>query len=152
MTGLWSEFDEYELYVEPDSLPPLTTSTNATEHRGRVLFAGRDHDEQNGGGGGGRSGRSSGNNGGCKWGWAGYDDVGGSGHRKEGKREEWHDPWPTNDDWMLFRRRWVRAMITACSPAAAERGTPSSGPYDSTQMPRWKLKGASLLWRYTQDV
>ncbi|KAH6854179.1 hypothetical protein B0I37DRAFT_303835, partial [Chaetomium sp. MPI-CAGE-AT-0009] len=30
---------------------------------------------------------------------------------------EWCDPWPTNDDWRRFRRRWVRGMVAACLPA-----------------------------------
>ncbi|KAL2127589.1 hypothetical protein VTI74DRAFT_10452 [Chaetomium olivicolor] len=27
--------------------------------------------------------------------------------------DEWCDPWPTNDDWRRFRRRWARAVVGA---------------------------------------
>ncbi|KAK4128968.1 hypothetical protein N657DRAFT_552664, partial [Parathielavia appendiculata] len=30
--------------------------------------------------------------------------------RYDGEGGEWCDPWPTNDDWKRFRRRWVRGM------------------------------------------
>jgi len=39
------------------------------------------------------------------------DGAGGEDEEEEG---EWCDPWPTNDDWRRFRRRWARAMVAAC--------------------------------------
>jgi len=38
----------------------------------------------------------------------------GTGREEEEEEGEWCDPWPTNDDWRRFRRRWVRAMVAAC--------------------------------------
>ncbi|KAK4157878.1 hypothetical protein C8A00DRAFT_11329, partial [Chaetomidium leptoderma] len=35
-----------------------------------------------------------------------YDEY----ERYDGEGGEWCDPWPTNDDWRRFRRRWVRGM------------------------------------------
>ncbi|KAH6619492.1 hypothetical protein B0J18DRAFT_445714 [Chaetomium sp. MPI-SDFR-AT-0129] len=101
---------------------------------------------------------------------------------------EWCDPWPTNDDWKRFRRRWVRGMVAACAlpPAEGEDQSPLGGDEkmadggglvgrgnDKTTcgvsrgkqskgkgrageqklyLPKWKLMGASLLWRYTKGV
>ncbi|KAL2176044.1 uncharacterized protein P884DRAFT_204083 [Thermothelomyces heterothallicus CBS 202.75] len=144
MRGRWDEFDAYKAYVEPGSPSTSATFADGVERRGRLGFAGRGHDEQSGSGRGGKS-----RNGGCKLRCAG-NGAGSPGRRREGERGEWRDPWPTNNDWKWFRRRWVRAMIAACSPAA-DAGAPSFG-LDGTQMPRWKLRGASLLWRYTRDV
>ena len=63
---------------------------------------------------------------------------------KEGLEEEgmWCDPWPTNDDWRRFRRRFAKALFGAWQ---AEKG---KGATLGTMLP--KLEGASLLWRYTR--
>jgi hypothetical protein len=54
----------------------------------------------------------------------------------------WCDPWPTNDDWRRFRRRFTRGIHLA-----VEKGPPGN--------PRPKvlptIEGASLLWRYTKS-
>ena len=55
---------------------------------------------------------------------------------------EFYDPWPTNDDWRRFRRRFQRAIHTSLDMGLAEGGVkPDAVP---------ALKGASLLWRYTR--
>lgn len=66
---------------------------------------------------------------------------------------EWCDPWPTNDDWRRFRRRFQRAIhLTvekdkqACAAAVANGGAPGVPKF--TVVPA--LEGASLLWRYTK--
>jgi hypothetical protein len=90
---------------------------------------------------------------------------------------EWCDPWPTNDDWRRFRRRFQRAMHLSlemnqvappqtgrkgCGGAkGASAGTGSgaaqnhryAGRPETRQQQRMALpalKGASLLWRYTR--
>ncbi|KAK3310719.1 uncharacterized protein B0T15DRAFT_46834 [Chaetomium strumarium] len=98
---------------------------------------------------------------------------------------EWCDPWPTNDDWRRFRRRWVRSMLAACAghlnqgvEAEGQQqqqqhggravhskrcATPTEGKGNSSGpgkggkaravgLPTWKVKGASLLWRYARGV
>ncbi|KAK0624730.1 hypothetical protein B0T17DRAFT_638518 [Bombardia bombarda] len=64
---------------------------------------------------------------------------GGGGGGEEGS--EWCDPWPTNDDWRRFRKRFQRAINMSLE---MERGR--------NKMPVLALKGASLLWRYTRGV
>ncbi|KAH6650314.1 hypothetical protein F5144DRAFT_40857 [Chaetomium tenue] len=105
----------------------------------------------------------------------------GGGDASDGEDEgEWCDPWPTNDDWRRFRRRWVRGMVAACLPAAGAgeggrdgrageegemvrgaagkacgrggKGPAGKGGEERICLPKWKLKGASLLWRYTRGV
>lgn len=63
---------------------------------------------------------------------------------KEGLEEEgmWCDPWPTNDDWRRFRRRFAKALFGAWQ---AEKGRGGGG---AGGLPG--LEGASLLWRYTR--
>jgi hypothetical protein len=56
------------------------------------------------------------------------------------EESEWCDPWPTNDDWRRFRRRFQRSIHLA-----VEKGPPGPRP---EVMPT--LDGASLLWRYTK--
>ncbi|KAL2123091.1 hypothetical protein VTJ04DRAFT_3546 [Mycothermus thermophilus] len=108
---------------------------------------------------------------------------------------EWRDPWPTNEDWRRFRRRWVRAMVAACLPphgqvgvgeregeeeeagwagtkagrgcavtttatvgsgsGRGEKGAAGAGKgrgKGRMTLPKWRIKGASLLWRYTKGV
>ncbi|KAL2110741.1 hypothetical protein VUR80DRAFT_821 [Thermomyces stellatus] len=62
---------------------------------------------------------------------------------KEGLEEEgmWCDPWPTNDDWRRFRRRFAKALFGAWQEEKS-RGVPVGS------LPG--LEGASLLWRYTR--
>lgn len=93
---------------------------------------------------------------------------------EEGDRE-WCDPWPTNDDWRRFRRRWVRGVRMAGEDGEGERercgygyGKVSGGgagckrgpveafgEEDRDRKGRKQVKlavpaieGASLLWRY----
>ncbi|KAK4044448.1 major facilitator superfamily domain-containing protein [Parachaetomium inaequale] len=100
-------------------------------------------------------------------------------YEADGEEEgEWCDPWPTNDDWRRFRRRWVRGMVAACLPAVGaagerngegeegrevvrggkgcenwgEKGAAAKGAGQRICLPKWKLKGASLLWRYTRGA
>ncbi|KAK4105926.1 hypothetical protein N658DRAFT_417010 [Parathielavia hyrcaniae] len=113
----------------------------------------------------------------------GGDDEFDEYERYDGEGGEWCDPWPTNDDWKRFRRRWVRGMLAACSPhpcgassadgnrgdgvEAASRGLTGGKGCGSWAgkggkgkgagarvvcLPRWRLKGVSLLWRYTRGV
>lgn len=91
---------------------------------------------------------------------------------------EWCDPWPTNDDWRRFRKRFQRAihMSVETNPGGGGEGREEgreSGPLRGGCFgdERWKshgcgweapreerprvqqplaLKGASLLWRYTR--
>jgi len=55
---------------------------------------------------------------------------------------EWCDPWPTNDDWRRFRRRFARALLQTYQ---AETGP--VGVAKPECLPA--LEGASMLWRYT---
>lgn len=59
---------------------------------------------------------------------------------KEGLEEEgvWCDPWPTNDDWRRFRRRFAKALFGAWKAGEGGEGA----------LPG--LEGASLLWKYTR--
>ncbi|KAK4248175.1 hypothetical protein C7999DRAFT_13841 [Corynascus novoguineensis] len=157
------EFDEYEAYVEQSS---SSSSGQGTESHGGLGPAGWGYGERSGG----------------LWDCVG-DGAGGLGEGSDdGEEGEWCDPWPTNDDWRRFRRRWVRAMVAACVPAAGagnsgrdwdgvgdegafrgesgkscggnsgEKGVAGTGGRDGICLPKWKLKGASLLWRYTRGV
>jgi len=83
-----------------------------------------------------------------------------------GEESEFFDPWPTNDDYRRFRRRFQRAinlsleMDLVSDPGS--KGCGSGGesgssygalgrPSEAAQkMPVPELKGASLLWRYTR--
>ncbi|KAK4240822.1 hypothetical protein C8A03DRAFT_31098 [Achaetomium macrosporum] len=103
---------------------------------------------------------------------------------EEEEDAEWCDPWPTNDDWRRFRRRWVRSMLAACAgthnhggggaeaegqqqnggraasgkgcataaPEGKGIGGPGKGRVRVVCLPTFKVKGASLLWRYTRGV
>jgi hypothetical protein len=51
------------------------------------------------------------------------------------------DPWPTNDDWRRFRKRFRGAIHKSFELGLAGPFTPESFP---------QLQGASLLWRYTK--
>ncbi|KAL2142390.1 hypothetical protein VTI28DRAFT_1221 [Corynascus sepedonium] len=157
------EFDEYEAYVEQSS---SSSPGKGTESHGGLGPAGWGYGERSGG----------------LWDCVG-DGAGGLGDGSDdGEEGEWCDPWPTNDDWRRFRRRWVRAMVAACVPAAGagnsgrdwdgvrdegafrggsgkncggnsgEKGVAGTGGRDEICLPKWKLKGASLLWRYTRGV
>ncbi|KAL8321842.1 hypothetical protein RB593_004093 [Gaeumannomyces tritici] len=53
----------------------------------------------------------------------------------------WCDPWPTNDDYRRFRRRFQRAVNMSLEMGLVEGKRPESLP---------SLQGASLLWRYTR--
>lgn len=53
----------------------------------------------------------------------------------------WCDPWPTNDDYRRFRRRFQRAVNMSLEMGLVEGRRPESLP---------SLQGASLLWRYTR--
>ncbi|KAK0754237.1 hypothetical protein B0T18DRAFT_454039 [Schizothecium vesticola] len=55
------------------------------------------------------------------------------------EESEWCDPWPTNDDWRRFRKRFQRAIGLSLEMNLERR---------KMQLPA--LKGASLLWRYTR--
>lgn len=67
---------------------------------------------------------------------------------KEGLEEEgvWCDPWPTNDDWRRFRRRFAKALFGAWK-AGGGKGVGAGGE-GLGGLPG--LEGASLLWRYTR--
>jgi len=64
---------------------------------------------------------------------------------KENFEEEgmWCDPWPTNDDWRRFKRRFMKALYTTYQ---ADKG--AIGVTKPANLP--VLEGASLLWRYTK--
>ncbi|KAL2019808.1 hypothetical protein VTK56DRAFT_9159 [Thermocarpiscus australiensis] len=109
---------------------------------------------------------------------------GSSNGGEDGEDGEWCDPWPTNDDWRRFRRRFQRAMV-ACLGCDCGCGTEGEGQgfnrgkgcgfgnggfngggggekgiavgvawkgQERVCLPELKLKGASLLWRYTRGV
>jgi hypothetical protein len=59
----------------------------------------------------------------------------------EEEESEWCDPWPTNDDWRRFRKRFQRAVLISL-----EMGLGAG--FSRENLPA--VKGASLLWRYTQ--
>ncbi|TPX16982.1 uncharacterized protein E0L32_003544 [Thyridium curvatum] len=67
----------------------------------------------------------------------------GSGAAGAGAEDEegWCDPWPTNDDWRRFKRRFQRAILVALEMGFVDRGVVGRG-----RLPG--IKGASLLWRY----
>lgn len=86
-----------------------------------------------------------------------------------GEESEFFDPWPTNDDYRRFRRRFQRAinlsleMDLVGDPGSGTKGCGvSSGeslgccgascrPGEAVRkVPVPELKGASLLWRYTR--
>jgi hypothetical protein len=58
-----------------------------------------------------------------------------------GDESECCDPWPTNDDWRRFRKRFRGAIHKSFELGLAAQFTPETFP---------QLKGASLLWRYTK--
>ncbi|KAK0656721.1 hypothetical protein B0T16DRAFT_452258 [Cercophora newfieldiana] len=89
------------------------------------------------------------------------------------EESEWCDPWPTNDDWRRFRKRFQRAINLSLEMGLVgeegekrpwcrerERGEYAAGAGGGhgrgeraegvrrMQIPA--LKGASLLWRYTR--
>lgn len=94
----------------------------------------------------------------------------------EVEESEWFDPWPTNDDWRRFRRRFQRAINlslemdlvggTGADPAGAGKGCRGEGGAGGggggggagrggegrRKVPVPELKGASLLWRYTRGT
>lgn len=55
----------------------------------------------------------------------------------------WCDPWPTNDDWRRFKRRFAKALFVTYQ---ADKG--AVGVTKPANLPI--LEGASLLWRYTK--
>ncbi|KAK3941073.1 hypothetical protein QBC46DRAFT_448967 [Diplogelasinospora grovesii] len=93
---------------------------------------------------------------------------------------EWCDPWPTNDDWRRFRKRFQRAINLSLEntpvveeakgskgsqggrvwpgdrvahtncPTLAKDGRDGGGGGGTRKMKVPELKGASLLWRYTR--
>jgi hypothetical protein len=71
-------------------------------------------------------------------GWDGSDET------------ECCDPWPTNDDWRRFRRRFQRAIHLSLELDGA--GGAGAGGGGGAQRPAHvpELKGASLLWRYSK--
>ncbi|KAK1834235.1 hypothetical protein QBC39DRAFT_253095 [Podospora conica] len=79
------------------------------------------------------------------------------------EESEWCDPWPTNDDWRRFRKRFQRAiglslemnLVEEAEAAAAggRKGGKGNGGgvgKERRKMQLPALKGASLLWRYTR--
>lgn len=98
----------------------------------------------------------------------------------EEEEGEWCDPWPTNDDWRRFKRRWVKAVRLGLreEERKGERerdgcGGGGGGGRKVAEKREWDefregkgeredagnkkvklsvpaLKGASLLWRYTR--
>ncbi|KAG7292687.1 hypothetical protein NEMBOFW57_002724 [Staphylotrichum longicolle] len=169
----WDEFDEYERYVSDRS--GSSYSAGGTGGFGSGFGLGGVGSGAGFGFGSGGVMDGSGRRWACpppSFGGEGSD----GGEEEEG---EWCDPWPTNDDWRRFRRRWVRGMIGACAPppggggegASAGReeeerpsghgkgcgdGSKGKGPAGKGRericLPKWKLMGASLLWRYTRGV
>ncbi|KAK3694331.1 hypothetical protein B0T22DRAFT_372402 [Podospora appendiculata] len=72
-----------------------------------------------------------------------------------GEESEWCDPWPTNDDWRRFRKRFQRAINLSLEMNLVEEseGKGAKGGVkgkDARRMQVPALKGASLLWRYTR--
>lgn len=72
-----------------------------------------------------------------------------------GEEGEWCDPRPTNDDWRRFRKRFVWAMDKSTAPEEEkpEKTGAKRGAEDDLRglAKKLKLKGASLLWRYTSQ-
>ncbi|KAK4180788.1 hypothetical protein QBC36DRAFT_10934 [Triangularia setosa] len=73
-----------------------------------------------------------------------------------GEEGEWCDPRPTNDDWRRFRKRFMWAMDkSTAAPEEEKQEKPGSkrGADDELRglAKKLKLKGASLLWRYTSQ-
>ncbi|KAK4200176.1 hypothetical protein QBC40DRAFT_72724 [Triangularia verruculosa] len=73
-----------------------------------------------------------------------------------GEEGEWCDPRPTNDDWRRFRKRFMWAMDKSTAPLEEEKQEKSGmkrGAEDDLRglAKKLKLKGASLLWRYTSQ-
>ncbi|KAL8366961.1 hypothetical protein RB595_009144 [Gaeumannomyces hyphopodioides] len=64
-----------------------------------------------------------------------------SGAADADDQSAWCDPWPTNDDYRRFRRRFQRAVNMSLEMGLVEGKRPESLP---------SLQGASLLWRYTR--
>lgn len=75
------------------------------------------------------------------YGYGGYGYSGGGGSAADDTPPEFCDPWPTNDDWRRFRKRFLRAVSTSLELNIA-------GGQKAENVP--DLKGASLLWRYTR--
>ncbi|KAK3990336.1 hypothetical protein QBC44DRAFT_239280 [Cladorrhinum sp. PSN332] len=72
-----------------------------------------------------------------------------------GEEGEWCDPRPTNDDWRRFRKRFCWAMEKSLRGEEEEEedegedgGGQATVRKDAKKMPKYLLKGASLLWRY----
>jgi hypothetical protein len=51
----------------------------------------------------------------------------GGGEHDEEEEGEWCDPWPTNDDWRRFRRRFLRAMVAASYSSSSSSSSSSAG-------------------------
>ncbi|KAL1837253.1 hypothetical protein VTJ49DRAFT_4077 [Mycothermus thermophilus] len=189
------EFDAYEAYVRGGSSSSSSSTHPSNVHGSSSSWVRRGECVGTGvGGGGGGHGRG---NGGFfyeakRWDYcfaaaaaAAAAAATGEEEEEDGEDSEWRDPWPTNEDWRRFRRRWVRAMVAACLPPqaaasgggwereeenvgwTAERGsvvgrgcataTKGVGAGKGTAkgrmtLPKWRIKGASLLWRYTKGV
>lgn len=71
---------------------------------------------------------------------AGLGSSGGAGGLDD-EENEWCDPWPTNDDWKRFKKRFQRGVLMSLEMGLAEGFTRDMLP---------AIKGASLLWRYTR--
>ncbi|KAK4167058.1 hypothetical protein QBC43DRAFT_204118 [Cladorrhinum sp. PSN259] len=69
-----------------------------------------------------------------------------------GEEGEWCDPRPTNDDWRRFRKRFCWAMEKSLEreEEEEEQGEEDEGRGGAKrrEVPKYQLKGASLLWRY----
>ncbi|KAJ2891552.1 hypothetical protein MKZ38_000224 [Zalerion maritima] len=79
-------------------------------------------------------------------GLGGLNGLGGlSGYEEDEEEDpEWSDPWPTNDDWKRFRKRFQRAINTTVAQAGFVKER-----MGGRRPPR--IQGASLLWRYLGD-
>ncbi|KAK4116525.1 hypothetical protein N656DRAFT_700443 [Canariomyces notabilis] len=51
----------------------------------------------------------------------------GGGEHDEEEEGEWCDPWPTNDDWRRFRRRFLGAMVAASYSSSSSSSSSSAG-------------------------
>jgi hypothetical protein len=150
------DYDDDENYYYRAAYGSLSAAACSGSGSGLFCVAG-------GGGGGGATATK-------RW----EDCVMDGDEEEDGEDAEWCDPWPTNDDWRRFRRRWVRSMLAAACAGQQQNGsragsgkglcaTPAiegkgmSGPGKGKGravvcLPTWKVKGASLLWRYARGV
>ncbi|KXX74099.1 hypothetical protein MMYC01_208915 [Madurella mycetomatis] len=66
---------------------------------------------------------------------------------ESGDEGEWCDPWPTNDDWRRFRRRFLRAMVCA-SASGGEGPRRGKGLRVGGGMGRVPWEGMWVLWEW----